>query len=413
MRTPILKNRNVLAAALACLALLSLAPASDAEGIRMDVIPTLRLEEGYDSNVYSAADDEVGSFGTRVAPGLALRFTAPDEVKLQFSGTYERIWYYDADARDADDHTWDLRVESSGAWKFTPSFSVRPSAYYLRTPDSYRRIQLLPTGDPTLPPVSIVNTGTAKTDEFGGGLAFEYALSPKWTIGARGSYSNKHFPSDNTAAGFSDTTHYGGGFSVLHTVSPRGKIGVTGSVSQDTYEFNDSTDSYFAGIRFAYEFTPVLLLDMSVGASMIRSTDEVTGENKEDTSPAGSFSLTYLAPATTARVYGSMVYTGNTGFGVATRQYTAGLSFTNWLSPLWSWSLNGVYQKNESVFSEDSVDIDSVAGRAKVSYRLMEWLLVEGYVTTEWQDSGGQSGDSITSQSAVLGFTVGKPVNLY
>lgn len=412
MKNSTFNKWNPLAAVLACMVLLSPVPDADADGVRTDLIPTLRLEERYQSNVYSDSDDEVGSFGTRVAPGLALRFTAPDEVKLQFTGTYERTWYHASDARDAGDSTWDLRVESSGAWKFTPSFAVRPSAYYLRTPDSYRRVQLLPSGDPTLPPVSIVNYRSEQTDEFGGGLGFEYTPSPNWNIGIRGTYSRKEFPSDNVS-GLTDTSQYGGGLSILYAVSPRTRLGVVSSVNHDTYEFGESTDSYFAGVRFMYDFTPVLQFDMSMGASMIRRTQEANNEDREETSPSGSFGLTYLAPATTAKLYGSIVYTGNTGYGEATRQYTAGLSVTNQLSTLWSWGLNGVYQNNESVFTEDSVLIDSVMGRARVSYRPLEWLMIEGHLSTEWQDAGGQRGDSITSHEAVLSFTIGKPVNLY
>ena len=55
--------------------------ATDAKAVNMDVIPSIRLEEGWNSNVYNASTDEVSSFGTRLTPALALRFTSPDNVR--------------------------------------------------------------------------------------------------------------------------------------------------------------------------------------------------------------------------------------------------------------------------------------------------------------------------------------------
>jgi hypothetical protein len=414
MRTSGLKKRYALPAVVAFMIMLSPAPDVDAAGFQVDTIPTLRLEEGYYTNVYDSPDGEVSSLATRLSPGLALRFTAPDNVRLQLSGSYERSWYHDAEARRGDDSTWNLRVDSSGAWRFTPSFSVRPSAYYLRTPNSYRRVQLLPSDDPNVPPVSITNYGTAKTDEFGGGLAFEYAMSPNWGIGISGNYSRQRFPGDNSVDnGLTNASQYGGGLSISYAVTPRSKLGVTGSVTHDKYEDNQSTDSYFAGIQFGYQFTPVLRFDANVGASQVRLTADVSGEERKDTSPSGSFSLAYATPDSVARFFGSAVYTGNSGFGEATRQLTVGLTFTNRMTMEWSWLFNAAYQNSESVFTQDSVKIASIYGKTGLQYRPLEWVAVDGYITLDWQESDGLHGHTIHSYSAVLGLTVGKSVNIY
>lgn len=406
-------KRSILAVVLAVPFLLAPSRESGAAGVRLDLIPNLRLEEGYHTNVYDSNYNKVGSFGTRVAPGLALRLTAPDEVKLQLSGSYERTWYHSSDAQDADDKTWNFRVESSGAWRFTPSFSVTPSAYYLRTPDSYRRVQLLPAGDPTLPPVSIINYGEEKTDEFGGGLKFDYAPSPNWTIGLGGNYSRQQFPDDNTAAGLTDSSQYGGSFSVNYTVSPRSKLGVGVSMTHNTYEDSDSTDSYYAGVQFGYQFTQAFRLDASVGASQIRQDEEIGSAERKDTSPSGYFGFSYKTESTVSRFYGSVVYTGSSGYGEATQQYTAGVTHTSQLNREWSWVADAAYQKNESVFTEDSLDIDSINGKIGVRYRPLEWLSIDGHIGADWQDSSGTNGNTIESYSAVLSFTLGKSLNIY
>lgn len=413
MEAPGLMKRCAFPILLALPLLLVAAGQSRAAGVKLDVIPTLRLEEGYHTNVYDSAHDEVDSFGTRVAPGLALRFTAPDEVKLQFSGSYERTWYHASDAEDADDKTWNLRVESSGAWRFTPSFSVTPSAYYLRTPDSFRRVQLLPAGDPTLPPVSIINYGTEKTDEFGGGLNMEYTPSPNWIIGVGGNYSRQQFPDDNTASGLTDATQYGGSFSVQYAVSPRSKLGLGASMTHNTYQDSDSTDSYYLGVRFGYQITQVFRFDASVGASQIRENAEAGQPERKDTTPSGSFSFTYRTEESVARFFGSAVYTGASGYGEASRQYTVGINFTNYLSREWAWLLNAYYQKNDSVFTEEAIDIDSINGRVGIRYMPLDWFAIDMHVGADWQDSNGVYGDTIESFSAVLGFTLGKSVNIY
>ncbi len=408
-----LMKRSALSALLAMPLLLVPAVESGAAGVRLDVIPNLRLEEFFDTNVYDRAYGEVDSFGTRVAPGLALRLTAPDEVKLQFSGRYERTWYHASEARDADDSTWDFRVESSGAWRFTPSFSMRPSAYYLRTPDSFRRTQLLPAGDPTLPPVTLINYGEEDTDEFGGGINFSYTPSPNWTIGFGGNYSRQTFPDDNTIDGLQDSTQYGGAFSIGYNVTPRSKLGLVASMTHNTYEFNESSDSYFLGVQFGYQFTPVFRLDASVGASQIREDDAATGEERKDTTPAGSLELSYRTERTTARFYGSTVYTGSSGYGDPSIQYTAGISLDQLLKREWTCQASAYYQKNDAVFDETARNYDTINARVGVSYRPLDWLSIDGRITAEWQEASGSSGDTIEIYSAVLGFTLGKSVFIY
>ena len=152
---------------------------TDAKAVNMDVVPSIRLEEGWDSNAFNSSTDEVSSFGTRLTPALALRFTSTDNVVLEFSGNYEIVRYHDSEAKEADNDTWFFRINSTGGWALTPTLSMRPSVYYLNTTTSSGRTQLVPSGDPVLPPVSITNYGNANTAEFGGAVHFDYLATPK------------------------------------------------------------------------------------------------------------------------------------------------------------------------------------------------------------------------------------------
>src|SRR5512135_939026 len=95
--------------------------ATDALSVNFDVIPSLKLEEGWQSNVFNTTSEEVSSFGTRLTPSIALRFTSVDNVMLRVSGDYENVWYHDAKAKDADYSTWFFRIESTGGWMLTPT----------------------------------------------------------------------------------------------------------------------------------------------------------------------------------------------------------------------------------------------------------------------------------------------------
>jgi hypothetical protein len=392
-----------------------LSPSIDANAanVRMDTIPSLRIEEGWHSNVYNSSDDEVSSLGTRLSPGLALRFTAPDNVMLQISGNYEKLWYHDPDAKDAEDSTWHFRVDSSGGWRLAPTFSIRPSVYYLSTTDSYRRVQLVPSGDPLVPPVTITNYGATKSNEFGGGIAFEYLASPNLSFGVSGNYRRQRFPGDNVVSGLTDSAQGGGGISVNYLFSPRSRLGLVASGSHQTNDNNVSTDTLSAGVQFGYLISPVLRFDGTLGGSRIRQADAPGGADESKSSPSGSFNIAYLSDTYKVDLYGSYVYTGGSGFGEATRQGTVGVAFTNHLTREWSWNLTGAYQDSKSVFNEEAVKIKTTYGKVGVNYRPWEWITLDLSGNLNRQKSDGLFGATIDNYSAVLGCTIGKPFNLY
>ena len=163
-----IKGLLLLASAIALIQIIS----TDAKAVNMDVVPSIRLEEGWDSNAFNTSADEVSSFGTRLTPTLALRFTSPDNVILEFSGSYEIVRYHDSVAKEADGETWYFRINSTGGWALTPTLLMLPSVYYLNTTSSSGRTQRVPSGDPVLPPVTITNYGDTNSEEFGGALNF-------------------------------------------------------------------------------------------------------------------------------------------------------------------------------------------------------------------------------------------------
>jgi hypothetical protein len=394
--------------------------ATDAAGIQMDVIPSVRLDEGWQSNVFNAEDDEVSSFGTRLTPGLALRFTSTDKVMLKISGAYEKIWYHDSEAKDADYDTWFFRIDSTGGWKLTPNFSVRPSVYYVDTVNSSRRTQLVPSGDPVLPPVTIINHGDTSTEDIGGGVNISYLATPKWTIEVNGNYSEQRFSDNTSESGLTNSTSTGGNASVSYLLSPRTTLGIIVGGSHQTYENNtdlntSNPDSNLlaGGILLGYQFSPTIRFDATMGVAQIRQEEAPGIPEQKESSPSGKFNIAYTLETFTANAFGSYVYSGGSGFGEATEQWTTGLAFSGRFTREWSWNLSGAYQVSQSAFETDVVDSKTINSAAGLSYKPWEWGSLELTGNLGRQTSDGQFGSDLNYYSALLGFTIEKPYKIF
>jgi Putative outer membrane beta-barrel porin, MtrB/PioB len=417
MTTP--GDRHSVAGAMFFLAFVSvLIPmmATDAVGLNMDLVPSVRLEQGWQSNVYNTSTDEVSSFGTRLTPALALRFTSADNVMLQVSGNYEKVWYYSSEAKAADYNTWFFRIDSTGGWSLTPTWTVVPSVYYLNTTNSSQRSQQVPSGDPVLPPVTITNYGNTDTEDLGAAVNLNYLATPNLTIGVNGNYSEQRFSggTDNTAgSGLTNSKQTGGNVSVSYLFSPRTSLGILVAGNHQTYENAPDSNTLSGGILFGYQFSPPLRIEGVFGMSYIRQSEAPGIPEQRTSSPSGIFNITYSRETFTASMFGSYVYSGGSGYGEATRQKTTGLVFTDQFTREWSGNLSGTYQVSQSVFTSETVDIVTWYGTAGLSYRPWEWGSLDLTGNLNRQTSNGQFGEPLNNYSATLGITISKPYKIY
>jgi len=389
---------------------------TDAKAVNMDVVPSIRLEEGWDSNAFNSSENEVSSFGTRLTPALALRFTSPDNVMLEFSGNYEVVRYHDSVAKEGDYETWYFRINSTGGWALTPTLSMEPSVYYLNTTNSSARTQRVPSGDPVLPPVTITNYGNTNTEDFGGAVNFSYLATQNVTIGVTGNYSEQRFSNviDNTVGtGLTNSTTTGGNASVSYLFSPRTSLGILVAGNHQTYENAPDADTLSGGILFGYQFSPALRIDGVFGMSYIRQKEAPGIPEQKTTDPSGIINASYTSETFTASVFGSAVYSGGSGYGEATRQWTAGLVLNDQFAREWYWNLSGTYQVSKSVFTADAVNITTIYGAAGLSYKPWEWgsLDLTGYLDRQTTD--GQFGGDLNNYVATLGITIGKPYRVF
>ena len=404
-----IKGILLLASAIALIQMI----AKDAAAANMDVIPSVRLEEGWDSNAYNSSANEVSSYLTRLTPSLALRFTSPEDVMAEISGQYEITRYSDSEAKDADHNTWFFRIKSTGDWELTPTLSMLPSVYYLNTTNSSQRSQLVPSGDPVLPPVPITNYGDTNTENIGAAVNFNYLASQNLTIGVNGHYSEQRFSDSLADSGLKNSSSTGGNVSVSHQFSPRTSLGILVAGNHNTYETSPDSDTLSGGIRFGYEFSPVFRIDGAFGMSYTRQSEAPGSPEKQTSSPSGLFNASYTSEMFTARVFGSALYSGGSGYGQVTRLWTAGLAFKNQFAEEWSWNLSGTYQVSRSVFETGAVDIDTINGTAGLRYKPWEWGSLDLTGNLNRQTSNGQFGDAINNYSALLGVTIGKSYNIY
>jgi hypothetical protein len=389
---------------------------TDAAGILMDVIPSARIEEGWNSNVSSTSTNEVSSFATRLTPGLTLKFTTTDNVEMSLSGNYEKTWYHNSEVDQSNSDTFHFRVGSSGDLRLTPTLFMVPSVSYINTTDSFRRTQLVPSGDPVIPPVSITNYGDRKTETIGGGVQFKYLATQNVTLGLGGNYSTQRFdtPADNAAqTDFTDSSTFGAGASVSYRFSPRTNLGVSLSGSRNVYEDNPDTNTLSGHITFGYQFSPTVTFDGGVGVQHIRREGAPGIPEESDTTPSATLNLTYRQETVRATLFGSSVYSGASGSGEATQQYTAGMTLSDRFAKDWTWNLSGAYQINRSAFETDAVDIRTINGSTGVQYRPWRWATVDLTGNLNRQTSSGQFGETLNNYSAQLGFTAAHPFHLF
>jgi len=398
---------------LAFVSTLILMMTTDAKAVNMDVVPSIRLEEGWNSNAYNTGTGEVSSFGTRLTPALALRFTSPDNVMVEISGDYEIIRYHNPEAKGADSDSWFFRINSTGGWALTPTLSMRPSVYYLNTTNSFQRSQRVPSGDPVLPPVTITNYGDTNTENIGAAVNFSYFATPNVAVGVNGNYSEQRFSDSVEGSGLTNSTTTGGNASVSYNFSPRATLGILVGGNYQTYDNNGDASTLSGGILFGYQFTPVLRIDGAFGMSYILQNSAPGNPEQRASDPSGLFAVAYTTEPFTARVFGSAVYAVDSGYGGPSRQWTAGLALNGRFAREWSWNLSGTYQVNKSAFGTDAGSINTINGTAGLRYRPWEWgsLDLTGYTNRQTSDS--QFGSDLNTYAATLGITIGKPYKVF
>lgn len=379
-----------------------------AEAADFLVTPSIRLGQGWDSNIFGTSDNVLSDFYATVTPTLAIA-TASQNLSMQLLAGVEGRWYYDNPEISSAVYSKFLRLTPiDNGWRPTARTSVSLAAYFLETRDPAARSFLIPV-DPAVPPQEIATYGLQKSRDFGASIGLGYQAAPGVATAVTVYGAANQFP--DQSGGGADSHTLGADASIRYVLSQRSSAGVYGSGSKEYFQESPDARTLGAGFLGGYQFSPAFRIDGRLGISFVRQPAMDT-DNAEHTSndPAGTVTLAYSDNTFMASLYGNVGYAG-TG-GTVTRMWTVGINLADHFSQRWSWSLGGNYQVSRTVFSAIPHEDKTVNGTGSIRYAPWEWGAFDltGNATMEQTDV--PNGD-MNRYSVILGFTMVKSYSAF
>lgn len=399
-------GRTILALSAICI----LVPSSRASAAKIDVTPSISLDQTYDSNVFHTNGNEKEDFILRVTPAVAFSLKMP-ETTLNLRTSLTSDTYYKYTERNSTSSAVTLALDAMPPLRITPRLSIAPSGHYVQARDSYLRNQLVPAED-TLQPASIATENlTRKTRDFGAAMRAIYLLTEKSEFSLGGGFKKRQFL-DNVAGGI-DSRVVTGDATLTYKFTLLLSSGFYFNTAYNTFENGRDSRTFSGGLTGTYLFSPALSMNARAGASRAQESDPTGLPDRTTWSPDGSLSLTYTGRDIHAAFTGSIGQSGGGSFGMTTRRQSVGLSFSDQFAQGWSADLSGKYQLNRSLDPAVSQDLASATGSAGVRYQPLEWatLHLSGTALRQW--SNGSVGTDLQRYSGFLGVTLGKSFNIY
>lgn len=379
-----------------------------AEAADYRLTPSIRLGQGWDSNIFGTYSDDVSDFFTSVTPVFILAAATPN-LAMQLSAGVEGRWYYNYPEVSSAGYSKYVRLSSiEGGWRPTARFSVSPGVYYLETQDQVARAFFVPVG-PTLPTPGVATYGLQMTREFGASIGLGYKVSSSVAADVT-MYGAAHQIPDQPGR-VSDSRTIGAGASVRYTFSQASSAGVYGNGSSENFKNTSDSDARIleVGLLGSHRFSPFFVIDGRLGMSFVRqsaSSPGATDQNVND--PSGSITLVYSDNTFRASLHGDIGYTGLSGANQVTRQGTIGASLADNVTQQWSWNLGGNYQTQFNAYTGSGTVISrTVNGTGSINYTPWEWGTFDltGNAT---QEKDYLQGGTLNRYSVLLGFTLRK-----
>lgn len=397
------------------MAIFLLFPASGASAAKLDVTPSIALDQVYDSNVFNTNGNEKGDFIFRATPAVTFSLRMP-ETALNLRTSLTSDTYYKYTELNSTNAAITLALDSQPPIALSPRLSIAPSGHFVQARNSYLRTQQVPTGDPLVPPSIASELATQRSRDYGAALRANYLLTEKTEFSLGGGFSKLQFL-DNTAhdntTGNVGSRVINGDTSLSYKFTPLFSSGVFFSTSYNTFENGTDSRVFAGGLTGTYRFSPAFTVDARAGASHMKETSRSGVPENTNTSPYGALSLVYFERDFRAALSGTIEQAGGGNLGVTTRRETVSLSVSDQFALRWWADLTGTYQVNRSLEHNASGDLTSAAGTAGVRYQPLEWLNVHLSGSGFRQSGNGTLGSDLTRYSAFLGVTVGNTYNIY
>lgn len=388
-----------------------LLPASRAAAANLDITPAISLDQAYDSNVFNTNGDEKEDFILRVTPAVTFSLRMP-ETTLSLRASVTSDTYYKYTELNTANSAISLAIGATPI-RFTPRFSIAPAGHFVQAQDSFRRTQLVPSGDPLIPASTASETASRKSRDYGAALRMNYLVTPTNEFSVGGGFSKRQFL-DNVSAGEGDSSVVTGDTTFIHRFTPSFLSGLYFNTAYNTFENDTDSRTYSGGLTGSYAFSPAVLLTARMGASRAQESGATGLPDNTTWSPVGLLSLTYSSDNTfRATLSASLDLVGGGSFGRTTRRMTGLFLLSDRFASRWWVDLNAVYQEDRSLDDAESEDISSASGTAGIRYLPRDWVSLNLSGTAFRQWSRGTAGSDLMRYSAFLGLTLGYTYNVY
>ncbi len=396
-------------------AIVILLPASRAAAAKIDITPSISLDQVYDSNVFNTDGNEKGDFIFRATPAVTFSLKMP-ETTLNLRSSLTSDTYYKYNDRNTTTSAITLALDSQPPIRLSPRFSIAPSGHFVQARDSYFRTQLVPTGDPLVPASIASESAVRKTRDYGAALRINYLVTPNTAFSLGGGFSKLQFLDntvlDNTSGNVGSRV-FKGDTTLTYNFTPLLSSGIFVNTSYNTFENGRDSRTVAGGLTGSYRYSPSLTVTARAGASRAQESGFSSLPDRTSWSPYGLFTLAYLDNTFKASLTGSVDQSGGGSLGFTTQRESVTLSLTDQFSSHWWGGLSGNYQVNRSLDPAKSEDLTSVAGTAGIRYQPWQWATFHLSGTAFRQMSNGTVGSDLQRYSAFLGVTVGNTYNIY
>jgi len=376
-----------------------------AEAAEFRVNPTIRLGQGWDSNIFGTSGNEVSDFYATVTPELVFTLSNPT-LSMQLLVGDEGRWYYDNPDVSTAGYSKYLHLTAiDNGWKPTARVSVFPGAYFLETRDPTARAFLIPA-DPTVPTPSVPTYGLQKSRDYGASIRLVYQATAVVSTEAM-VYGAAHQLPDQPG-GLYDSKTLGADVSARYTISERSYAGAYVNGSKEYFHETPDSRVFGAGLLGGHQISPAFRIDGRLGIAFARQPATAT-DNSEHTvnDPAGTITLAYTDNTFMATMYATVGYSGLSGVGEVTRDGTVGFTLADQFAQFWSWTLGGSYTISRTVFAVTSSDTKTLNGTGSIRYAPWEWGAFDLTGNSNRQQSDVSGGD-LNRYTVVLGFTLGR-----
>ncbi len=384
-------------------------PASRAAAANLDITPSISLDQTYDSNVFNTDRDEKGDFVLRATPALIFSLRMP-ETTLNLRTSLTSDTYYKYTEFNSINSAFALAVDATPI-RITPRFSMVPSAHYVEARDSFRRNQLIPTGDPLIQPSIAAEIATQKTRDYGAALRMSYLVTPKTEFSLEGGFLKRVFL-DNVTGGV-DSRVISGDTTLTYRFTPLFSSGMFLSTASNTFGDGRDSRTMAGGVTGTWQFAQEYSLRARAGVTRARESGIGGGSDNTTVSPFGALTVEYRLRDLSVSIAGSVAQSGGGSFGLTTQRESIGLILSNQIAARWWTDLSGSYEQNRSLDDAVSEDLTSATGTAGIRHQVWEWATVRLSGTAFRQWSNGVIGTDLTRYSAFLGITLGKTYNIY